>query len=91
MNGDESASDDDSVSLLCNLNARPSRRASKDTEMRDLEAPVGNDEQGEEMEIEINQLKAPESGIAHSGQSAAACAPSTSHSGNLKFQISDKS
>lgn len=89
--GDDSTSDDDSVSLLCNLNACLSRGAAEDMEVRDLESQVGSKDQEKEVEMEINQLKPPESGISSWTQSAAGCANSTSQLGDCKLETPETS
>ncbi|XP_044052872.1 ankyrin repeat domain-containing protein 31-like isoform X2 [Siniperca chuatsi] len=82
-NRDVSTSDDDSLSLLRDLDACQSRGAAEDTETSDLDSQVGNKEQKKKREMEINRLKPPEPGISSSIQSAAGRANSTSPSANV--------
>lgn len=85
INEDASTSDDDSLSLLCNLDACPSRGAADDMEVGDFDSPVGNDEQ--RMEVKINQVKPPESGISSCTHSAAGCSNSSSQLGKYNLKI----
>lgn len=91
INRDASTSDDDSLSLLCNLDACRSRGDAEDMEVGDFDPPVGNEEQKKELEVDINQVKALESGISSCTQSAAGCGNSTSQLGNYKLEIPETS
>ncbi len=79
-NGESSTSDDDSLSLLCNLNARPRRGAAEEMDLCNSESQVGCKEQEKEKQLEINQP--PESEISSCAWSAACCANSTTQLGN---------
>ncbi|XP_059192326.1 ankyrin repeat domain-containing protein 31-like [Centropristis striata] len=79
-NGYVSTSDDDSISLLCDVNAWQSRGAAEDMEISDLDSQFGNKEQKKKVEPEINRFKPPEPGISSCMQSTAGPADSTSPS-----------
>uniref|UniRef100_A0A8C4IR37 Ankyrin repeat domain-containing protein 31 n=2 Tax=Dicentrarchus labrax TaxID=13489 RepID=A0A8C4IR37_DICLA len=79
-NGDESLSDDDSVSLLCDLNACRSRGAAEDMEISDLDSQVGNKESKKKRKI--NGLEPPGPYTSSCIRSAAGHANSTSQSAN---------
>nr|XP_046242123.1 ankyrin repeat domain-containing protein 31-like isoform X2 [Scatophagus argus] len=82
---DTSDSDNDSLSLLCNLVVCQSRGGAGDMEMGDFNSQVGNKEQ--ENEMELNQLQEPESGISSCTQSAACWANSTSQLANVLHRV----
>ncbi|XP_071337859.1 ankyrin repeat domain-containing protein 31-like isoform X2 [Trachinotus anak] len=73
-NGDVSASDDDSLSLLHGLNVCEIRVAAGDMERNDPGSLVGDKEQ--EVKMEINPVKPPEGGTSSSVQSASGPAES---------------
>lgn len=81
-NGDAS-SDNDSLSLLCNLNATVGREAAEDMEICSLDSQVGYKEQKKEMQMEINQPL--ESELSSFTQSAG-YGNSISQFGNQKFK-----
>ncbi|KAL6113776.1 ankrd31 [Pungitius sinensis] len=76
--GDEPSSDDDSVSLLCDLKPWQSSPVAEDMDVD--EAQFGKKKQEKEVVTEINGLKAPVSGM-----SSYAVSDSTSQSGDSKL------
>lgn len=78
INRQVSTSDDDSVSLLCNLDVCQIRGAAEDMEVGASDVPVHNEGQKKELEVEVNQIQAPESGIP-------SCTQSTSQLGNCNL------
>ncbi|XP_035514600.1 uncharacterized protein LOC118325864 [Morone saxatilis] len=80
-NGDElDESDDDSVSLLCDLNACRSKGAAEDMEISDLDSQVCNKESKKKRKM--NGLEPPDPYISSCIQSAAGHAHSTAQSAN---------
>lgn len=75
----ESASSDDSLSLLCSFNACQSRGAPPDTEVTDLNS-AGNKE--EKRELEQHQVKPAESVTSTLTQRTSGCPSAASQSGN---------
>ncbi|XP_056232840.1 ankyrin repeat domain-containing protein 31-like isoform X2 [Seriola aureovittata] len=80
-NGDISSSDDDSLSLLRDLNVCESRGTTEDTERKDSGSQVENKEQ--KVEMEIKSVKPPQGGTSSCVQSASGHAESTSQSANV--------
>lgn len=80
INRQVSTSDDDSVSLLCNLDVCQIRGAAEDMEVGASDVPVRNEGQKKELEVEVNQIQAPESGIP-------SCTQSTSQLGNCNLDF----
>lgn len=74
---DASSSDDDSFSLLRDLDACQSNGAPDDMEVGDFDSPVGE---------KINQVKPPESGASSCTQPAAGCPNSSSQLGNCNIK-----
>lgn len=91
-NGDESPSDDDSLSLLRNLSAaHSSGGADEDMEVNNLNSQFVNKMPEKEVAMEINPLKPPESGISSGAQSAAGRAYSTTQSSSCKLETTKTS
>ncbi|KAM8886288.1 ankyrin repeat domain-containing protein 31 isoform 2-T2 [Spinachia spinachia] len=82
--GDEPTSDDDSVSLLCDLKPWKSSTVAEDVEVDELHSQFKNKKQKREVVTETNGLEPPASGISSYVQAAARCADSTSQSGDSK-------
>lgn len=78
INRQVSTSDDDSVSLLCSLDVCQARGAVKDMGVGDSDAPVRNE--GQKKEVEVNQVQAPES-------EKPSCSQSTSQLGNFNLDF----
>ncbi|XP_028433437.1 putative ankyrin repeat domain-containing protein 31 [Perca flavescens] len=77
MYGGVSSSDDDSISLLCDLKTWQSIGVAKDMDISDLYSQFGIKEQNMKVEVEINRLKPPEPGISSCTKSVAGPADST--------------
>lgn len=82
INEDASTSEDDSLSLLCNLDACQSKEA-PDLELGDFDSQVGNEEQ--QKEVKINEVKPPESETSSCTQPEAGCPNSSSQLGNYNM------
>ncbi|XP_039660359.1 ankyrin repeat domain-containing protein 31-like isoform X2 [Perca fluviatilis] len=82
--GGVSSSDDDSISLLCDLKTWQSIGVAEDMDISDLYSQFGIKEQNKKVEVEINRLKPPEPGISSCTKSVAGPADSTTQSGNSK-------
>lgn len=87
INRQASTSDDDSVSLLCNLDVCQIRGAAEDMDVGDSDAPVRNKGQKKELEVEVNQVHVPESEIPSCTQSTAGCPNSTYQLGNFNLDF----
>lgn len=81
---DASSSDDDSLSLLRDLDACQSNGAPGDMEVGGFDSPVGNEEQ--QKEVKINKVKPPESGTSSCTQPAAGCPNSSSQLGKCNIK-----
>ncbi|XP_032372349.1 uncharacterized protein LOC116689823 isoform X2 [Etheostoma spectabile] len=84
MYGDVLSSDNDSISLLWNLETLQSIELVEYMDISDLYSQFAIEEQNEKVEVEINRLKPPKPGIASCTRSLAGPADSTTHSGNSK-------
>ncbi|TDH12346.1 hypothetical protein EPR50_G00045660 [Perca flavescens] len=84
MYGGVSSSDDDSISLLCDLKTWQSIGVAKDMDISDLYSQFGIKEQNMKVEVEINRLKPPEPGISSCTKSVAGPADSTTQLGSCK-------
>ncbi|XP_034728640.1 uncharacterized protein LOC117945317 isoform X2 [Etheostoma cragini] len=84
MCGDALSSDDDSISLLWNLETFQNIEVVEYMDIRDLYSQFAIEEQNEKAEVEINRLKPPRPGSSSCTRSLAGLAHSTTHSGNSK-------
>lgn len=87
MSRDDSTSDDDSVSLLCNLDARQTRGAAEDMGGVDLHPAVCSEGQKKELDLKLNSDKVPESGVSSYTRDATDCSNASSKSGNTHVKF----